>query len=116
MEILDKLIHSTENVNYLGEVALVENDSSISQSNILFYETLFDENAACHIALGTGFPECLKNGTQMDVEQLLKHGINYSLNHVDFMIGTKDLHITGITQEGKEIPVFEKGNFSTKIK
>ena len=116
IEILDKLIHSTENVNYLGEVALVENDSSISQSNILFYETLFDENAACHIALGTGFPECLKNGTQMDVEQLLKHGINYSLNHVDFMIGTKDLHITGITQEGKEIPVFEEGNFSSKIK
>ena len=116
IEVLDKLLHSTDNISYLGEVALVENDSSISKSNILFYETLFDENAACHLALGTGFPECVKNGTKMNIEELLKHGINYSLNHVDFMIGTKDLHIVGITHEDKKIPIFEEGNFTNKFR
>ena len=116
IEILDKLIHSCDNIYYLGEVALVENSSSISQSNQVFLETLFDENAACHLALGTGFPECIKNGTKMTIDELLNHGINYCLNHVDFMIGTKDLHITGITHNNEEITIFDEGNFSSKFK
>ena len=116
IEVLDKLLHSTENIAYLGEVALVEHSSSISQSNQVFLETLFDENAACHLALGTGFPECIKNGPKLTIEELQNKGINYCLNHVDFMIGTEDLNITGITYDDKEIPIFENGNYSKYFK
>ena len=115
-EVLGNLITSCKGANKLGEVALVEHDSSISQSGIVFYETLYDENAACHLALGGSFAECIKDGTGKEVEELEKEGLNNCTNHVDFMIGTKDLNITGITQEGKEITIFENGNFSEIFK
>ena len=115
-EVLSNLLTSCKGSNKLGEVALVEYDSSISQSGIVFYETLYDENAACHLAVGAGFPEFIKDGTTTSLEDLEKQGINSCTNHVDFMIGTKDLNITGITKEGKEIPIFKDGNFSELFK
>lgn len=112
---LTNMINICENSNYLGEVALVPYDSPISNINQIFLETLFDENAACHLALGDSFPECIKNGPKTPKEKLLKeHNLNKCDSHVDFMIGTHDLNIIGITKEGKEIPIFEDGNF-TKI-
>ena len=113
---LENIIKSCENAEKLGEVALVEYDSAISQSQTVFYETLYDENASCHLALGTGFPECIKNGVNMTKEELVNNGINICTNHVDFMIGTKDLTITGITSAGEEIVIFENGNFSKNFK
>lgn len=109
---LKNLIDTDEGTHYLGEVALVPFDSPISNSNILFYNTLFDENASCHLAIGEAYPTCLKNSENMSKEDLKKAGVNGSFEHVDFMIGTKDLSITGITKEGKEIPVFINGNFT----
>ncbi len=111
-EILKKLIETDEGSCYLGEVALVPYDSPISKSNILFFNTLFDENASCHLAIGKAYPVCIKNGENMSTEELEKLGVNDSLVHEDFMIGTEDLQITGITAEGKEIPVFKDGNFA----
>ena len=115
-ETLKNIISSCENSNMLGEVALVPYDSSISNSNIIFYETLFDENAACHLALGDSFPECIENGTNINKEELFnKHHLNNCTNHVDFMIGNKDTNIIGITDKGEEIPIFENGNFSSRF-
>ena len=96
----------------MGEAALVPYDSSISKSNILFYETLFDENASCHLALGCSFPECVVNGIGMNEKELENIGLNQSLNHVDFMIGTKDMNIIGILEDGSEIEIFKNGNFN----
>ena len=110
-EILKGIIESDENACYLGEVALVNNNSPISNTKLVFGTTLFDENASCHLALGDGFSECIKNGTNLTKEELLKEGINQSKNHVDFMIGTKDLEIEAETNQGK-IKIFTKGNFS----
>lgn len=115
-KILKNILSSCKNIDYLGEIALVEYDSAISKSNIIFYETLYDENASCHIALGDSFPECLKNGLKMSKKELTAHGLNQCTNHIDFMIGTKDLTITGITAQGEEIPIFEKGNFTKEFK
>ena len=111
-EILQKLIGTDDGSCYLGEVALVPYDSPISKSNILFFNTLFDENASCHLAMGKAYPVCIKNGENMSAEELEKSGVNDSLIHEDFMIGTKDLQITGVTGDSKEIPVFENGNFA----
>ena len=111
-EVLKKLIETDEGSCYLGEVALVPYDSPISNANILYYNTLFDENASCHLAIGKAYPICIKNGENMSKEQLEKAEVNDSLTHVDFMIGTQDLEIIGITVEGKEIPVFKNGNFA----
>ena len=81
------------------------------------YETtLIDENASCHLALGAGFAECIKGGLELTDEELLEKGINVSKNHVDFMIGTPDLTITGVTKDKEEILIFEKGNFSKEVK
>lgn len=113
--LLDDIINSHKNMEYLGEVALVDYDSPISQSNLIFYETLYDENAACHLALGKGFATCMQNGTNLSDEELEKNGLNVSEGHVDFMIGTKDLKITGITYDEEEVPIFENGNFSRKL-
>lgn len=110
-EILKGIIESDSNSSYLGEVALVNNDSPISNTGVVFGTTLFDENAACHLALGDGFPECIKNGQNMSEDELLTHGINQSKNHVDFMIGTPDLEIEAETDKGK-VKIFTKGNFS----
>ncbi|WP_427339419.1 aminopeptidase [Caloranaerobacter sp. DY30410] len=111
-ESLKQLIETDEGSCYLGEVALVPYDSPISKSNILFYNTLFDENASCHLAIGKAYPVCIKNGENMSKEELEKLGVNDSLVHEDFMIGTEDLEIIGITVEGKEISVFKNGNFT----
>lgn len=111
-EALRSIIETDEGSHYLGEAALVPYDSPISQMGILFYNTLYDENAACHLALGKGFPECLKNGVGMSKEELKKHGVNDSLTHVDFMIGTKDLNITATLEGGGEKQIFKNGVFT----
>jgi len=112
LDMLKTLIETDEGSHYLGEVALVPYDSPISNQKILFYNTLFDENASCHLAIGKAYPSCLKNSENMTDEDLKAAGVNDSLVHVDFMIGTEDLEITGITADGKEVPVFVKGNFA----
>jgi len=111
-DILKSIIETDDGSHYLGEVALVPYDSPISNSNILFYNTLFDENASCHLAIGKAYPVCIKNGENLSNEELLKLEVNDSTMHEDFMVGTEDLQIIGITAEGKEIPVFENGNFA----
>ncbi len=111
-DILKRLIEMDQGSCYLGEVALVPFDSPISNSNILFFNTLFDENASCHLALGKAYPVCIKDGENKDKKELAELGVNDSLVHEDFMIGTQDLAITGITAEGKEIAVFTNGNFA----
>ena len=110
-EVLKNAIAVDEGASYLGEVALVPYDSPISNQGILYYETLFDENAACHLAFGEAYP-CLEGGNEMTEEELRAHGLNTSAQHVDFMVGTADLSITGRTADGKEIPVFRNGNFA----
>ncbi|HPF83738.1 MAG TPA: aminopeptidase [Bacilli bacterium] len=110
-ETLINLINSCPNSDRLGEVALVPFDSPISNSNIVFYETLFDENASCHIALGASFKDCILNGKNMTKKELEENNLNECDNHVDFMIGTKDLEIIGIKEDGKEIQIFKDGNF-----
>ncbi|MBQ9131287.1 MAG: aminopeptidase, partial [Clostridia bacterium] len=84
----------------------------IRNSGILFYNTLFDENAACHLALGRGFTNVLKDYDKYTVQECYEKGINESMIHVDFMIGTEDLSITAITRDGKRVPVFENGNWA----
>ena len=110
-EQLKRLLETDEGSMYLGEVALVQYDSPISNMGILFYNTLFDENASCHLALGKAYPVCLKGGEHMDNETLIQNGINDSMTHEDFMIGTKDLSIVGITGTGDKIQIFKDGNF-----
>ncbi|MCB2352837.1 aminopeptidase [Clostridium estertheticum] len=111
-DILKSIIETDEGSCYLGEVALVPYDSPISNSNILFYNTLFDENASCHLALGKAYPVCIKNGENLSSEELSGLEVNDSFVHEDFMVGTEDLQIIGITADGKEVSVFEKGNFA----
>ncbi len=111
-EVLKEVIEIDEGSHYLGEIALVPYDSPISNMKTLFYNTLFDENASCHLAIGKGFSECLKDGLTMTKEQLLEKGVNDSLTHVDFMIGTKDLRIIGKTNDDQEVIIFEAGNFA----
>ncbi len=110
-ELLEKLLSVDEGAAFLGEVALVPYDSPISQSGILFYNTLFDENAACHLAFGKAYPTCLQGGEKMDSVELAEHGVNDSLIHEDFMIGTADLEIVGVRADGTEVQVFQNGNF-----
>ncbi|MBW9145989.1 aminopeptidase [Clostridium sp. CM027] len=111
-DILKSIIETDKGSYYLGEVALVPYDSPISNSNILFYNTLFDENASCHLAIGKAYPVCIKNGENLSSEELAKLGVNDSFVHEDFMVGTGDLQIIGITADGKEIPIFKSGNFA----
>ena len=111
-DILKAAIAEDEGASYFGEVALVPYDSPISNQKILFYNTLFDENAACHLAFGEAYPECVKGGEAMSKEELKAAGLNDSNTHVDFMVGTADLSIIGTTKDGREIPVFVNGNFA----
>lgn len=108
---LTKLLDFDEGSRHLGEVALVPYNSPISQSKVLFLNTLYDENAACHLALGACYPENLQGGLQMDQKELHKHGANDSSQHVDFMFGTKKMNIDGIAYDGTVVPVFRQGNF-----
>ena len=109
---LKELLSSDEGASHLGEVALVPYDSPISNSNIIFYNTLFDENAACHLAFGKAYPTCIENGENLSENELFEKGANSSIVHVDFMIGTKDLNIVGINKENKEVQIFKDGNFA----
>ena len=111
-EVLRRAIDLDEGARYLGEVALVPYDSPIRNTGILFYETLFDENASCHLAFGRAYASCVRGGEDMSEEEKKAAGLNNSLTHVDFMVGTRDLSIVGTTHDGKEIPVFVDGNFA----
>ncbi|MGI6754497.1 MAG: aminopeptidase [Atopobiaceae bacterium] len=113
-EVLKQIIETDEGATHLGECALIAKETPIRQSGILFYNTLYDENASCHLALGMGFPECIARGLSMSNDELLAHGINQSHTHVDFMIGTDDLCIEGITADGTRVPVFTNGTWSWK--
>lgn len=111
-EELQNIIELDEESSMLGELALVDKNSKIAKSNILFYETLFDENASCHIAVGRGFKECIKDAENMSDEELENIGYNNSKNHVDLMVGTNDLNITATTYDNKEILIFQDGSFN----
>ena len=111
LEVLKDAISVDEGASYLGEVALVPYDSPISRSGVLFYNTLFDENASCHFAFGDAYP-CIRGGEDLSREELKARGANDSLTHVDFMIGTGDLSITGLTRGGETVEVFRDGNFA----
>ncbi|MFD0714645.1 aminopeptidase [Paenibacillus sp. GCM10027626] len=111
-EILRQLISSDEGSHFLGEVALVPHESPISQSGILFYNTLFDENASNHLAIGSGYAFNIEGGKTMSPEELEKHGVNSSITHVDFMIGSAEMDIDGIRADGTAEPIFRKGNWA----
>ncbi|TCP29996.1 aminopeptidase II [Scopulibacillus darangshiensis] len=111
-EALEGLLDTDESARYLGEVALVPHQSPISQSGIIFMNTLYDENASCHIALGTSFSMNVKNGSNMSEEELIDSGANQSFIHTDFMIGSGELDIDAETQDGKRIPLFRNGNWA----
>lgn len=110
-DVLKSIIETDEGSHYLGEIALVPYDSPINNMGILFYNTLFDENASCHLAIGRGFGECIQDGLSMNKQELFEKGINDSLTHVDFMIGTADLSIVATLDNGEEFVIFENGNF-----
>ncbi|MBU5255873.1 aminopeptidase [Tissierella praeacuta] len=111
-ETLADLLDIDEGAKHLGEVALVPFNSPISNSNIIFMNTLFDENASCHFAFGKAYPTNIVGGEKMTDEELEAHGVNNSLTHVDFMIGSKDMNILGETKEGEKIQVFQNGNWA----
>ena len=111
-ELLKHMISMDETAGYLGEVALVPYDSPINQTGILFLNTLYDENAACHLALGMGFTNLIEGYENYSQEELYKMGINDSCIHVDFMIGSEDLDIKGYTKDGQEIQIFKNGTWA----
>lgn len=110
-ETLKNIIEFDEGSSYIGEIALISHDSPISNTNLLFVNTLFDENASCHMALGRAYPMNIKDGIKTPIAELEKVGYNQSMVHCDFMFGSEDMEIKGITQDGNEVLVFEKGNF-----
>lgn len=112
-DVLRQAIETDEGSHYLGEIALVPVDSPIAQSGLLYYNTLFDENAACHFAFGQAYPACVLGGDDLSDEELLARGINaVSSEHVDFMVGTDDLSIIGTTGDGREVVIFKDGRFA----
>ena len=110
--VLKKMLAADEGAGYIGECALVPYDSPISRSKTLFYNTLFDENAACHLALGRGFDNCVRDFEKYSEKELKALGVNDSAIHVDFMIGTDDLDIIGITDTGARVQIFKDGNWA----
>ena len=111
-DVLEQIISMDEGCHYLGECALVPKESPIHQSGLLFYNTLFDENAACHLALGFGFDECVKGFENMTKEELYEIGVNDAGNHTDFMIGSDDLSIDGVDEHGNVHPIFRNGTWA----
>ena len=111
-DVLKQLVDTDEGSHYLGEVALVPHESPISASDILFYNTLFDENASNHFAIGSAYSFCLEGGKKMSSEELLKHGLNQSITHVDFMVGSDKMDIDGILEDGTREPIFRNGNWA----
>lgn len=108
-EVLKELVETDEGSQYLGEVALVDHFSPISQSNQIFYETLFDENASCHLAIGASYPTCLENSDGLSEDKLKERGLNHSLTHVDFMIGHERMNIKGYTRDGQAVDIMIDG-------
>lgn len=112
LDTLKELLATDEGASYLGEVALVPHDSPISNSNTIFFNTLFDENASCHLAFGEAYPSCIEGGEKMSEKELENHGLNTSLVHDDFMVGSPRLNIVALTKSGEAIQIFENGNWS----
>ncbi len=110
--LLKQMIGMDEGAAYLGECALVPVDSPISESGLLFWNTLFDENAACHLALGMGFADTIRDFEEKTLEECREMGINDSMIHVDFMIGTADLSIDAVTRAGEVVPIFRDGSWA----
>ena len=111
-EVLNKVLESDDGARRLGEVALVPHSSPISKSGLLFFNTLFDENAACHIALGQCYSKCFINGTKLTQQQIVAQGGNQSLIHIDWMIGSHKTDIDGVRADGSRVPVFRKGEWA----
>ncbi len=111
-ELLRQMVSMDDGAKMLGECALVPYDSPINNSGILFYNTLFDENASCHLALGRGFSNCIKDFNKYTQDDFDKMGVNTSMIHVDFMIGNDSLDIVGETKDGKKIQIFKRGNWA----
>ncbi|MEO3946044.1 aminopeptidase [Gorillibacterium sp. CAU 1737] len=110
-DILRHLIETDEGAAHLGEVALVPHESPVSQSGLIFYNTLYDENASCHLAIGSSFPTCIEGGAGLSRDELKEKGFNQSLVHTDFMIGSAEMDIDGETAEGVREPLFRAGNW-----
>jgi aminopeptidase len=111
-ETLKQLIETDEGSAYLGEIALVPHNSPISNTDLIFFNTLFVENASNHLAIGKAYPFCVEGGKNMSEEEVVAHGLNDSLSHVDFMIGSSEMNIDGITKDGKRVPVFRNGSWA----
>jgi aminopeptidase len=111
-EILKKLILTDEGAAYLGEVALVPHQSPISDSGVLFFNTLFDENASNHLAIGSSYPTCIKDGDTLSDEEREEKGLNESVVHEDFMIGSEHMNIDGVCRDGRKIAIFRNGNWA----
>ncbi len=111
-DVLKHLLKTDRGILSIGEVALIGKNSPIAQSGILFYNTLFDENASCHLALGKAYPTTIKNGDKLTVKELKERGANDSIEHVDFMIGTDDLTVVGIEENGAQTLLFKNGNWN----
>ncbi len=113
--LLKQLLDTDEGARSIGEIALVPASSPINRAGVLFYNTLFDENAACHIAFGAGYPGTVKGGTEMTSAQLLEKGVNDSVVHEDVMVGSADMTITGITKSGETVRIFTNGEWDLGI-
>ena len=111
-EVLLKVLDSDEGARRLGEVALVPHSSPISQSGLLFYNTLFDENAASHIALGQCYSKCFKDGENLSKDEIIKRGGNSSMIHIDWMIGSEEINVDGMNSNGASIPIFRNGEWA----
>ena len=111
-ELLNTLVNMDEGAAYLGECALVPQKSPIAEIGLLFYNTLFDENAACHLALGRGFMDTIEGYFDLTVEQCREMGMNDSMIHEDFMIGCDSMNIDAHTRDGKVVPIFRNGNWA----
>ena len=114
--LLRKILSMDEGASYLGECALVPFDSPVNETGFLFYNTLFDENACCHLALGRGYSNTIVGFEKYGRSDFARMGVNDSSVHVDFMIGSEDLEIVGVTQSGQRVPVFEKGGWSSLLR
>lgn len=115
-EVLAELLETDEGAKRLGEIALVPHESPVSQSGLIFYNTLFDENASCHLAFGKAYPTNIAGGSKMDETELDQHGVNDSIVHVDFMIGSEQLNIDGVTKDGHKEAVFRNGTWAETLK
>ncbi|MFG6147218.1 aminopeptidase [Halobacillus sp. B23F22_1] len=111
-ETLKHLLETDEGSKHLGELALVPHESPISQSGLIFYNTLYDENASCHLALGKAYPNNVEGGSDMSEKELDKNGVNHSLSHVDFMMGSAELAIDGVLEDGTKEPVMRNGSWA----